>query len=188
MAVLNWFNRVLVAVLLLGILLVGLFLAVAGPGALAAQLRLVATWLDVADALSRLVGLAAGLVAFGLLYLELRLRRPGAIALAGESGASLSTATVVERLRGDVEEVMDVVRARPVVTARRGQVDVQLAVDTSPEVDVPAKAAEIRQVAAGTVERLGLKLGRLNVSISHSGRSLSAGEPPAGSPGSPLGG
>jgi uncharacterized alkaline shock family protein YloU len=176
MPVLNWLNRALVVLLLVVVLVAALALAIA-PGFLAGQLQAIAGILVGGDRLQLLiVGLAAALVSLGLLYLELRVRRSGAIALAGESGASLATQTVVQRLRDDVEQLLDVVRARPTVSSRRGSVDVDLAVDTAPGVDVPTKAAEIRQVAAGTVERLGLKLGRLNVSLSQTGR------PPTDSP------
>ena len=176
MFVLNWLNRALVVLLLVVVLVSALTTAI-DPGLLAGQLQTLAGVLVGGDRLQLLVvGLLVALVAFGLLYLELRLRRSGAIALAGEAGATLAAETVVQRLRGDVEQVVDVVRVRPTVTARRGGVDVMLAVDTAPDVDVPTKAAEIREVAAGTVERLGLKLGRLNVSLSHTGR------PPIDSP------
>ena len=176
MFVLNWLNRALVVLLLVVVLVVALATAIA-PEFLAGQLQTLAGILVGGDRLQLLiVGLLVALVAFGLLYLEVRVRRAGAIALAGETGASLATQTVVQRLRDDVEQVLDVVRARPSVSPRRGSVDVELAVDTAPGVDVPTKAAEIRQVATETIERLGLKLGRLNVSLSQSGR------PPIDSP------
>jgi hypothetical protein len=171
MFAMNLLNRALVIVLLVVLLVGGLAMAIA-PAFVAGQLRGWATTLETADRLQLLgAGIVLVLVALALLVLELRRRGPAAVALAGESGASLSTDTVVQQLRHDVEAVPDVVRARPVVTARRGGVDVQLAVDTTGGVDVPTKATEIRQIAAGTVERLGLKLGRLTVNLSQRGAS-----------------
>ena len=176
MFAMNLLNRGLVVVLLVALLVAGLAVAVA-PGYVAEQLRGWSAALEAGDRLRLLgVGLLVALLALGLLFLELRVRRPGAVALAGEAGASLSTETVVQRLREDVEAVVDVVRARPAVTARRGAVDVQIAVETTGGVDVPTKAAEIRQVAAATIERLGLRLGRLSVNLNQ------RGTPPLGPP------
>jgi hypothetical protein len=169
MSALNLLNRALVVVLLLVLLAAGLAVAIA-PSYVADQLRGWSALLQTTDRLQLLGGgLALAVVSLGLLFLELRRRRPAAVALAGESGASLSTDTVVQRLRQDVEGVADVVRARPVVTARRGGVDVQIAVDTARHVDVPTKAGEVRQVAAATIERLGLRLGRLSVNLNQTG-------------------
>ena len=179
MFALNLLNRALVVVLLIVLLVAGLALAIA-PTVVAEQLRGWATALETGARLQLAGGgLLAVLVALVLLVPELRMRRPGAVALAGESGASLSTDTIVQRLRQEVEAVPDVVRARPLVTARRGRVDVEIAVDTGGGVDVPTKAVEIRQVAAATVERLGLKLGRLNVNLSHA-TSSPLGPPASG--------
>jgi hypothetical protein len=171
MTFLNLVNRVLVVVLLITLFVAGLAVALS-PASVGEQLRGWATALETGDRVQLIgLGLVLALVALGLLALELRVRRPGAVALAGESGASLATDTVVQRLRQEVEAVPDVVRARPVVTARRGGVDVELGVDTTGGIDVPTKAAEIRQVAAGAVERLGLKVGRVTVNLSQRGAS-----------------
>jgi hypothetical protein len=42
---------------------------------------------------------------------------------------------------------------------------------------VPAKAAQVSDVARATVESLGLKLGKLSVQISHTRRAWPAGRP-----------
>jgi hypothetical protein len=110
-----------------------------------------------------------------VLFLELRIRRPGAVALAGASGARLATETIVQRLRTDVGAVSEVDQVRPTVWPRRGRVDVELAITTAPAVDVPTKAAEVSEVARATIDRLGLKLGKLSVNLSHTGRGWPIG-------------
>lgn len=179
MLMLNLLNRALVVLLLIVVMVIGLAIAMA-PSVLAGQLQIAASALVGGDRLQQAGGgLVAALVALGLLVLELRVRRAATVSLAGAPGASLAASTIVVRLREDVEGLMDVVRARPAVSSRRGQVDVELAVDTTTEIEVPAKAAEIRQVAAATVERLGLKLGRLNVRLSQVGRGPTETPPAA---------
>jgi hypothetical protein len=109
--------------------------------------------------------------AFILLVFELRARGPDTVALAGDPAARLSAQTIVQRLKADVEAIAQVDQARPVVTPRRRSVDLVLDVTTAPGVDVPAKAAEVSEVARATVESLGLKLGKLSVQISQTSRA-----------------
>lgn len=180
MFVVNLLNRAVVVLLLIVLFVAGLAVAIA-PGYVAEQLRAWATLLDAGERLQLLgVGLLAAMAALGLLFVELRVRRPRAVALAAGDGVSVATETVVQRLRQEVEAVHEVVRVRPVVTARRGAVDVDLGVDTVAGADVPGKAAEVRQVAAAAIDRLGLKLGRLSVSLSQTGAAPLA--PPTETP------
>jgi len=167
---LNWFNRAVVVLVLLGLVLAGVVVALL-PGMAAGWLRQLAGVLDtVGFVTTAVIGLPVAIVALLLLVLELRVRRPGAVALAGDSAAKLSVDTIGQRLRQDVGAVPEVDQVRPTVTPRRGRVDVELAVTTAPTVDVPSKAAEVSQVARATVEQLGLKLGKLSVNLSHTGR------------------
>lgn len=184
MAVLNWLNRVFVVVVLVLVFALALALAIA-PAVTAGVLRNLANGLAVDQFSAGHIGVAAvavpiALIALGLIVLELRVRRPGAVELASGGGAHLATETIVERLREDVEALPQVDRARPVVRARRRSVDVDLGVSVAPHVEVPAIAEQVREVARATVERLGLKLGRLNVQLSQSNRGWP--EPPADAP------
>ncbi len=175
MRLLNWFNRAVVVLVLLTLAVGGLAVSFL-PGTLAGGLRTLAATLEAAQFLALAwVGLPVAVVALLVLVLELRVRRPTAVSLAGDSGALLSTDTVVQRLRADVEAVPEVDQARPTVRPRRGRVDVEIAVTTGPHVDVPSKAAEISQVARDTVEKLGLKLGKLSVKLSHTSRAWPLG-------------
>lgn len=175
MRMLNWVNRAIVVVVLFLVFLVALGLAIA-PGFTASLLRdwsaaLAVDFLSAGHLAIAIVAVPVALAALALLVLELRLRRPAAVALAGEPGARLAAETIIDRLRQDVEALPLVDQARPIVQPRRRSVDVQLMVTTAPQVDVPAKAAEISEVARQTIERLGLKLGRLNVQLSDSTRA-----------------
>jgi hypothetical protein len=184
--VLNWFNRAIVVIVLVLLVVGGLAVSLL-PGLVAGWLRALAGLLEAVGFVAvAAVGVPVALVALLLLVLELRVRRPGAVALAGDSAARLSTETIVQRLRLDVGAVPEVDQVRPTVWPRRGKVDVELAVTTAPAVDVPTKAAEVSQVARDTIEKLGLKLGKLSVNLSHTGRGWPIGGRGTGSAGSPL--
>lgn len=171
---LDWLNRAL-AVLVLVLILVGALGLALVPSALAAWLRAAAGAIEQpafsTGWLALLAGaLLAGLVALVLLVLELRVRRGGTVALAGDGSARLATETLVQRLRTDVEAIAEVDQARPVIQPRRKTVDVDLLVTTAPSVDVPSKAAQIGEVARATIESLGLKPGKVSVQLSHTTR------------------
>jgi hypothetical protein len=171
----NWFNRAVVVLVLLALVAGGLAVSFL-PAVVAGGLRSLAGLLEGAQFLALAgIGLPVALLALLVLALELRVRRPSAVSLASGGGAEVSTETVVQRLRSDVEAIAEVDQARPVVTPRRGRVDVELAVTTAPQVDVPTKAAEVSQVARETIEKLGLKLGKLNVRLSHTSRGWAIG-------------
>jgi hypothetical protein len=178
---LDWLNRGLVVVLSLLAMVVGLAVALA-PSLVAGALRQLATALErpafTAEWLVLLVvALAVAAAALVLLVTELRVRGPDTVALAGDPAARLSAQTIVQRLRSEVEALDQVDQARPAVTPRRRSVDVVVDVTTAPGVDVPAKAAEVSEVARRTVEALGLKLGKLSVHISQTTRAWPASRP-----------
>lgn len=185
MRLLDWFNRALVVLVLTALFFGGLLVSVL-PWLVAGWLRALADLLETAAFLSvAVVGLPVALVALLVLFLELRVRRPGAVALAGDTSARLAIETIVQRLRTDVGGVPDVDQVRPTVVPRRGRVDVELAVSTAPGVDVPTKAAEVTQVARETIDRLGLKLGKLSVNLSHTGRGWPIGRGGEAAPSQP---
>lgn len=116
------------------------------------------------------VSLAIIVVCFVLLYLEVRRSARSRVVVGQIEGAiaELSVAAIAQRLRRDVGALGDVRSVNPVVTPRRNGVDVRLHVFTNPDVDVPAKAAEVSRVARESLEqRMGLQVGRLWVNIAH---------------------
>ena len=113
---LNWLNRALVVVVLLVVIVAGLAIALA-PGPVAGGMRQLASALEqpafTAEWLVLLVAaLAVAGLAFVLLVLELRVRGPDTVALAGDPAARLSALTIVQRLRTDVEALEQVDQAR----------------------------------------------------------------------------
>ncbi len=117
-----------------------------------------------------LVGLVVVLllVAFGMAEWP---RRPQpAVRLQTSTGAAaVTTDSVARRLRWHLDQLADVIAVEPTVRPHGDRVDVFLEVETSPVIEVPMKTEEVMLVAREVVEeRMGLKLGRLDVRIRHS--------------------
>jgi hypothetical protein len=166
---LNLLNRVIVSVLLVILTLLLLAVAVTPQGVaelIAFQLNLVRV-----DPISvdHLIIAASCLVLGAIFVVILRLQwargRPRTVPLTGPGSTHLATASVEERLRQDVTSVTQVRQVTPSIVSRGKVVDVALEVRTDSDVDVPTKASEVEQVARDSVNRLGLKLGRVQVKI-----------------------
>jgi hypothetical protein len=177
----NIFNRTVVILLLIAlIVLTAVFVIVPHD-----SLRLVAAtadWLhqgarDYADAdplffaaLRVIVGGAVIVVSLFLLWLELRRPRKKTIRAQKLEGgeAFITTDSVEQRLAYNIDQLPEVIRVSPQVSGRARGVDLNLLVETSPEIDLPMKTEEIVQVAREVVvERMGLKLGKVQVKIKH---------------------
>ncbi len=101
------------------------------------------------------------LVSLLILVGEFSPQAPRVIPLTGASGgnATVSADTVIERVKGAVEQVAGVRSVRPRVRSVRGGVEMDLEVRTEPESHLPTKADEVRQaVRSATEEQLGLRL------------------------------
>jgi hypothetical protein len=168
---LNFVNRVIVSLWLLVLILLLLATAVTPQGTatfLAGELDQVQVDpISVQHLIVAAACLVLAVLSTLLLSLQWRRRRPPAIPLlSGSNSATIAAESVVARLRADVEILEEVRQALPVVRGRGKVVDVQMDVRTDPAVNVPAKSAEIEQVVRDSMERLGLKLGRLRVKIA----------------------
>ncbi|MCS7221212.1 MAG: hypothetical protein RML36_11670 [Anaerolineae bacterium] len=106
-----------------------------------------------------------------LLWLEMRRPRPGAAPVAMAEGiaqARVATDSVAQRLGWHLSQLADVLNVRPIVRASGRRVDVELEVETTPEIEVLMKTEEVAAVTREVVEdRMGLQLGKLNVQIRH---------------------
>lgn len=177
----NVFNRVLVALLSVAGLAAGIALALF-PLSFLLWLEQWAGWtydvlLAVWTANPQLfyVGQAAAIVAvvlvFGtLLLLEIWPRGQRTVLVLNEKGqrAELELSSVVMRLQHHLEQLADVVEAKPRVRAKGRTVHVQVEAMTSPDVDVPMKTQEILDLVREVVEqRMGLRLGRAFVHVKH---------------------
>ena len=178
---LNLFNRVVAVVVWLALLAAFVYLA-ASPiplltssaarlGALAEQLT---TW-QAASATNFLIGqIAVGLASlllFGtLLWVELWPKRRRGVRVHTSEGGSveLDTQSIARRLVWHLDQLAEVITVVPEVKARGSSVDVQLEIETAPDIDVPMKTDEVVEVTRDIIEQeLGLKLGKLDVRMRH---------------------
>ncbi len=121
--------------------------------------------------LARLVMvLVAAFVLVVLVLAERPRRAQPAVRLQTSTGAAeVTTDSVARRLRWHLDQLADVIAVTPTVRPHGDRVDVFLEVETSPVIEVPMKTEEVMLVAREVVEeRMGLKLGRLDVRIRHS--------------------
>ena len=106
-----------------------------------------------------------------LLWLELRRPHGKVVRIQKVSGdeAKVTTDSIARRLEYNIDQLAEVISVKPKVMAKGKGVHVRLNVETSPEIDVPAKTEEISKVAREVIEeRMGLKLvGKLEISIKH---------------------
>lgn len=101
---------------------------------------------------------------------ELRRRRVPVVKVRVPSGgeAAVTTEAVGRRLAWHIDQLADVVSVTPVVRTRGHAVDVELHLETAPDVDVPMKTEEVVAVARDVIEtQMGLQLNRVKVKIEH---------------------
>jgi hypothetical protein len=111
-------------------------------------------------------------VAILLLFLELQ--RPATNRLrvqsVTEGQVEVTADAIIHRLQVAVLQVADVTKVTPrVVSASKGTVDLFIALETLPEVNVPKKTAEVIAVSKQVMEeQMGLKVGKVQVQVHHS--------------------
>ncbi len=109
-------------------------------------------------------------VCIGLLWLETRRPRARTITVQQISGgyAELTVDSITSRLQYNLEQLPDVLHVWPRVRSARKGVRIDMAIETNPEVDVPAITEEIRQRTRDIMEQhMGLKLESMRVVIRH---------------------
>lgn len=179
--VVNLFNRVIAVLLWL------LLLAVVGYTAIFPH-RVIVLMLDLllqmqeflrvqqaANGINFLIGqLSVGVLAvliFGsLLWLELWPHRQRGVRVQTVEGGSveLDTDSIARRLSWHLDQLSEVITVIPDVKARGNGVDIELDVETAPDIDVPMKTNEVVEVTQDLLEDdMGLRLGRLDVRIRH---------------------
>ncbi|MBN1660598.1 MAG: alkaline shock response membrane anchor protein AmaP [Anaerolineae bacterium] len=177
----NVFNRLVVILLLLVIIVLAAIVAIVPEY----SLRLAAVtfdWLYQGAAnymennrlffagMRILIGGATILLGLLLLWLELRRPRKRTIRAQKLAGgeAHITVESVEQRLAYNIDQLPDVVRVAPRVEGKPRGVDIDLLLETSPEIDVPMKTDEVMQVTREViVDRMGLKLGTVRVKIKH---------------------
>jgi hypothetical protein len=170
----NLFNRV-VTVLLFVVLMIAVPILMILPTQIAG---LAQQYLEVAasgvSVFHRAVLVMLGIISFiicGLvLYLEFRRPARKMVRLESATGGEVELAveSIAQRLEYRIDQLPDVVTVRPVIKPRRKSVDVELNLETTPDIDVPIKTEEVYQVAREVIEgRMGLKLNKIKVNIKH---------------------
>ena len=125
------------------------------------------------------LGFAAGRVIVGgavvilcliLLWLEIRRPRKRTIRTQKLAGgeAHITVASIEQRLAYNIDQLPDVVKVTPHISGKSRGVDIDLLLETSPDIDVPMKTEEVLEVTREVIgERMGLKLGKVQVKIKH---------------------
>lgn len=116
------------------------------------------------------VGVLAVLIFGSLLWLELWPHRQRGVRVQTAEGGSveLDTDSIARRLSWHLDQLSEVITVIPDVKARGNGVDIELDVETAPDIDVPMKTNEVVEVTQDLLEEvMGLRLGRLDVRIRH---------------------
>ena len=175
------FNRVLVILALLAIMVVSAIAFIAsGPFfqmliALLQQLDASLAAVTGPNLILRWAGgfvftLVVWAICVALLWLEVRRRRSTTIVVQQVSGgvAELTENSIISRLEYNLDQLPEIIRVKPRVRSGRKGVRIDLAVETSPEVEVPSKSEQIQQVARDIVEnQMGLQLESMRVVMRH---------------------
>jgi hypothetical protein len=178
----NVFNRLVVVLLLLLLIVVAAIFVIVPKE----TLDLVATffgWLsqgaeNYINSPDRLLFAGArvligGILVFAclvVLWLELRRPRKKTIAVQKLTGgeAHITVESIEQRLAYNLDQLPDVINVAPTITGRSRGVDVDLVLETAPEIDVPMKTEEIMEVTREVIgERMGLQVGKVQVKIKH---------------------
>ena len=177
----NVFNR-LIVILLLFALIVLTVIFVIQPGWSLGLVEAFVEWLHqgVLDYMDTdalffaggrvVIGGAIIIVCLLIVWLELRRPRKKTIRAQKMAGgeARIATESVEQRLAYNIDQLPDVIKVSPHIIGKSRGVDLDLLLETSPEIDVPMKTEEVMQVAREViVERMGLKLGKVQVRIKH---------------------
>ncbi len=170
----NIFNRAM-TILLFATLMIVLPVVMILPDAVIALLQqFLSTVSSSMNNFHRVILIVLGVISFvicGLvLYLEIRRppRRRVRLQKVGGGEVELAVESIVQRLEYRVDQLADVIKVLPKVKPRRKSVDVELNLETTPDIDVPAKTEEVCEVVRDVVEeRMGLKLNKIKVNIKH---------------------
>jgi hypothetical protein len=189
----NTFNRIVLVILLLAAMILCSFVFVVPVQAL----RVLAQQAGgVADFLARvrpvvrllvgiLLALIVDLVCILLIVLEVRRSASRSIRVEQASGGevTLSIASIADQVKAEVNQLPEVLQAKPKVTAKRKGVLVELDAKIAAEAGVPGKAEKIVETVRRVVEeKMGLRLARapkVNIEAVRQAPGTRVAEPPA---------
>jgi hypothetical protein len=116
------------------------------------------------------VVIVATLLALAWLMQELRRKQTPVVKMRLPSGgeAAVTADSISRRLAWHIDQLADVNSVTPAVRTRGNSVDIDLNLQTAPDVDVPMKTEEVVAVARDVIERqMGLQLNKVKVNIEH---------------------
>lgn len=171
----NIFNRIVIVLLLILIILFS-------AAAIVLPRQTFEVWTNLAANLDQytsdftgwvimtLVLLGVIVLCLVLLWLEFRRKVQKTVRVEKISGgqAQVAVASVVQRLQYHLDQLPQVLSTKPKVTAKGRKVNLDVEVQTSQNVNIPAKTEEISQLAHQVVsEQMGLKLGKVVITVKH---------------------
>jgi hypothetical protein len=170
----NLFNRAVTVLLFLALMLVIPVVLILPETAIGSAQLFLGSLTGGLSLFHRVVLVLVGIICFiicGLvLYLEFRRPRRQTVKLekAGGGDVELAVDSIAQRLEYRVDQLSDVVKVTPKIKPHRKAIDVELNLETAPDIDVPTKTEEVCEVARDVVEgRMGLKLRKIKVNIRH---------------------
>jgi hypothetical protein len=178
----NVFNRIVIVLLILIILILTVVIVIV-PEQSFNILRAIFEWAqqDTKGYLSGpdhylflaarvIIGGAIVLVGLLVLWLELRRPRKKVIRVQKMAGGETNIAieSISQRVAYNIDQLPEVIKVTPRISGKSRGVDIDLQLETTPEIDVPMKTEEVLQVTKDVVEgRMGLKLGKVKINIKH---------------------
>lgn len=171
------FNRIVVILLWLALLVGAVFVALDPVRAAETLAQWATTWADDLTTWrnENPTNYLIAQVAFGigsvvlvalLLWMQLStLRKRGVRIYTADGGAAeLDADSVGRRLSWHLDQIAEVISVIPNVKPRGSAVDIHLEIEAAPDVDIPMKTEEVVQVAREVIESdLGLRMGKLDV-------------------------
>lgn len=170
----NLFNRIAICLLLVAFIAVTLLVSLLP--------RTVIQWmhyvLDVAEynmepatqLAGAIIGLLAVVVAILLLIVELRPPAKHSVVVAQVAGgtAELTNESVALRLKRAAEAIPGVREASPVIRSHGRSIDIQMRLQSDPDIELPAKSEEVIQaVRSETESKMGIAVKSLRVTVRH---------------------
>ncbi len=164
---------------------------------------LVDTWAGMVNGLlagptasyTQAIGIAVAVLIFviAVVLFVLEIQRPSLKGLrvqqVSEGEVQVTAEAITQRLQNELLRIPEVTKAKShVVAAKNGLVDLFLQIETTPDVNIPEKTQEIIGAARQlTEEKIGLKLGKVQVQIDHSRPPKGTAHPAKASPPTTLG-
>ncbi len=110
------------------------------------------------------------LIALALMWAEVRRRKTPVVKIKSASGgeATVTAESVERRLAWHLDQLAEVVSATAMIRPRGSAIDVKVALETSPDVDIPMKTEEVIAVTRDVIgTQMGLRVNKTEVQIEH---------------------